>query len=174
MKRKYGQSIIIVMLLISTGIIINASVTAADYNKAPILVGYLSGDHLTPEPTKGAQGKVVFKLSDDGNELYYKLSLATTEKVTAAYIYLSPDGEKGRAIVSLFDLNQFPRIGSFNGESAEGIITADKLIGPLVGSTLSSLLREMGEGDTYVNVLTEKYPQGYIRGRIVDPLSFDN
>lgn len=174
METKYGKSIIGLMFLIFTGIIMNAAVTAADYNKAPVLVGYLSGDHLTPRPVTGAQGRIEFRLSDDGSELYYKLSVATAEKATAAYIYLAPNGENGRAIVSLFDLTEFPQSGSFNGEVAEGIITEDKLIGPLVGSSISSLLREMGDGDTYINVLSEKYPQGYIRGRIVDPLSFGN
>ena len=172
MKRQTGTSIIVLMLLIFTGIIMNAAVTGADYNKATVLIGYLSGDHLTPKPITGAQGKIEFKLSDDGRELYYKLSVANAEQATAAYIYLAPDGENGRAIITLFDLNEFPRSGSFDGEVAEGIITADKLIGPLVGSSLSSLFREMGDGNTYVNVLTEDYPQGYIRGRIVDPVSF--
>lgn len=174
MKREYGRTIIVIIFLISAGIIMSAAVTAADYNKAPVLIGYLSGDHLDPKPTAAAQGKIVFMLSDDGSQLHYRLSVATGEKATAGYIYLSPDGENGRAVVTLFDLREFPQKGSFDGQTAEGIITADKLIGPLVGSTLNSLLREMGEGDTYVSVLTEKYPQGLIRGRIVDPLSFGN
>jgi len=174
MKRQYGRAIIVIMFLVSIGIIMNAAVTAADYNKAPVLVGYLSVDHLDPKPAISAQGKIVFMLSDDGSQLYYKLSVATGEKPTAAHIYLAPDGENGRAVVTLFDLKEFPQTGSFDGKTSEGIITADKLIGPLVGSTLHSLLREMGDGDTFVSVLTEKYPQGLIRGRIVDPQSFGN
>jgi len=171
MKRQKGQSIIMLLLLICAGVIMNAAVTAADYNKAPVLIGHLSDDHLTPKPATSAHGKIVFKLSDDGNELHYKLIMANVEKATSAYIYLASDGENGRAVVTLFDLKEFPPRGSFNGEVAEGTITAGKLIGPLVGGSFSSLLREMGDGNTYVNVVTEKYPAGYIRGRIVDPLS---
>jgi len=174
MKIQYRQSIIVLAFIIFTGISMNAAVTAADYNKAPVLVGYLSGDHLAPTPISGTQGRIEFQLSDDGSKLYYKLTVTTIEKATAAHIYLALGGENGRAIVTLFDLNEFPQNGSFNGAVSEGIITADKLIGPLVGSSLTSLLREMGDGNTYVNVITEKFPQGYIRGRIVDPLSFGN
>ncbi|MEW6599350.1 MAG: CHRD domain-containing protein [Nitrospirota bacterium] len=174
MKRHYGKLMILIIAVITNGIVMNSSVAAADYSKAPVLVGYLSGDQITPNTGAGAKGKVEFRLSDDGSELYYKLSVATDEKVTAAYIYLSPDGENGRAVVSLFDLREYPQRGSFISGVSEGIITADKLIGPLVGNPVSSLLREMGDGKTYVTVLTEKYPGGYIRGRVVNPLSFGN
>jgi hypothetical protein len=171
MKRQDKQSTIFLMLFIFTGIIMNASVAAANNEKAPILIAHLSGDIEGPPAETGAQGKIVFQLSEDGNELYYKLSVVKVEKATAAHIYLAPKGEIARVIVSLFDLNEFPRIGNFNGEVAEGIITADKLVGPLVGSSLTALLREMGGGHTYVNVLTKEHPQGYIRGRIETPLN---
>ena len=171
MKRQDRQSIIFLMLFVFTVIIMNAAVAAADNNKAPFLIAYLSGDNEAPPAETAAQGRILFQLSEDGNELHYKLTVANVAKVTAAHIYLAPEGETGRVIASLFDLKEIPRIGSFNGEVAEGVITAGTLVGPLVGSSLSELLREIGEGYTYVNVLTEEHPQGYIRGRIAAPLN---
>ncbi len=85
---------------------------------------------------------------------------------------MAQKGENGPVVVVLFDSDDI-RAGRFNGSTAEGVITSDDLVGPLVGSSLDKLLREMGEGYTYVNVNTSEYPLGYIRGQIIDPYSFE-
>ena len=49
---------------------------------------------------------------------------------------------------------------------ATGVITADDLVGPLDGADLSDLIEEMRSGNTYVNVHTEAFGGGEIRGQI--------
>jgi hypothetical protein len=73
--------------------------------------------------------------------------------------------------VTLFNLKEVPKKGSFDGTSSEGVIQENDLVGPLVGNQLSVLLKEMEEGNTYVVIRTEEYPSGHLRGKIVDPSS---
>ena len=50
-----------------------------------------------------------------------------------------------------------------------GTITADKLEGPLKGKPLSDLAVAGANGSLYINIHTEQYPKGEIRGQIVNP-----
>ncbi|SNQ60594.1 CHRD domain protein (fragment) [Candidatus Methanoperedens nitroreducens] len=49
---------------------------------------------------------------------------------------------------------------------AEGNITQANLTGPLAGQPFSSLIDNMTNGSTYVNVHTIQNPAGEIRGQI--------
>jgi hypothetical protein len=50
-----------------------------------------------------------------------------------------------------------------------GTITADKLEGPLKGRPLSELAVAGANGSLYINIHTERNPNGEIRGQIVNP-----
>jgi hypothetical protein len=50
-----------------------------------------------------------------------------------------------------------------------GTITADKLEGPLEGKPLSELAVAGANGSLYINIHTERDPNGEIRGQIVNP-----
>ncbi|MBI4681629.1 MAG: CHRD domain-containing protein [Nitrospirae bacterium] len=165
MKTQKNQ-IRVIMLLIFAGIIMNAAVSAADHDQPYTLIAYLSANQDVPEVKTHAQGKIVFQISPDGNKLYYKFNIENVKDVTAAYIYMGLKGENGRAVVVLFDVRE-----PWTKAIMEGTITAKNLIGPLVGNSLGALLQEMGEGNTYVKVRTDEYPEGHIRGQIVDPSS---
>ncbi len=56
--------------------------------------------------------------------------------------------------------------GRSNGPLAVNVITEANLVGPLVGQTLADLIAEMRAGNTYVNVHTNQFPAGEIRGQI--------
>jgi hypothetical protein len=56
--------------------------------------------------------------------------------------------------------------GRSNGVLAEGVITADDLIGPLAGQSLDDLLDQIRAGNVYVNVHTTQFPGGEVRGQI--------
>jgi hypothetical protein len=170
MKRLKGQINVIFMFLLVTGMIMNANVTAANYNKSPILIGHLSGNQQAHNVETDAQGKVTFHLSDDGEELYYQLSITNINSITAAHIHMAPKGKNGRVVVVLFDFDN-PWKSTINSTVVEGTITSDNLVGPLVGSPLSALIREMEEGNAYINVHSKEHPQGNVRGQIIDPSS---
>lgn len=47
-----------------------------------------------------------------------------------------------------------------------GNITKGDLRGPMQGKDISDLITLMGNGSAYVNIHTDKYPKGAIRGQI--------
>jgi hypothetical protein len=125
---------------------------------------HLSGDEEVPAVMTDATGQTIFKLSKDGFELHYKLIVANIENVAAAHIHAAPAGENGGVVAFLYGGGLID--GRTNGILAEGVITADDLIGSLAGQSLEDLVDLMGSGGTYVNVHTSFKPSGEIRGQI--------
>jgi hypothetical protein len=100
----------------------------------------------------------------------YTLNVTNLTNTTMAHIHVSPDpGGSGAPAVWLFpDTDQAGLLpGSFTGELSRGSITADDLIGPLAGMTLDDLIQAIQENRAYVNVHTEQFPGGEIRGQLV-------
>jgi hypothetical protein len=129
---------------------------------------HLSGAEEVPAVDTRAQGQAIFQLSKDGSELRYKLIVANIENVRMAHIHLAPAGENGPVVVWLYPSGPPPQLieGRFSGVLAEGTLTAASLVGPLAGQTLADLIDEVVAGNTYVNVHTNQYPGGEIRGQI--------
>jgi hypothetical protein len=125
----------------------------------------LEGDEEVPPVDSDAKGAAIFRTSNDGTELNYKLVVANIEDVTAAHIHLAPRGENGDIVAFLFN-PETPTDGREFGILDEGTITSADLVGPLEGSTLSELIDEMEAGNTYVNVHTVEHLSGEIRGQI--------
>ena len=125
----------------------------------------LEGDEEVPPVDSDAKGAAIFRTSNDGTELNYRLIVANIEDVTAAHIHLAPRGENGDIVAFLFN-PETPTDGRTNGVLAEDTITSADLVGPLEGSTLSELIDEIEAGNTYVNVHTVDHPSGEIRGQI--------
>ncbi len=170
MRQKKKDTTILLMLFLCSAILMNAAVTAADYGKAPILIAYLSGNQMVPQVPTSAQGKVVFRLSDDGEKLFFKIDVSDIKDITAAHIHVASEDDNGRVVVVLFDFDN-PWTSKINSTVMEGTITSAHLVGPLVGRSLGNLLREMEQGYAYINVHTKEYPLGYIRGKIVEPVT---
>lgn len=129
---------------------------------------HLSGDEEVPAVDTKAQGQALVKLDEEG-ELHYKLIVANIENVSMAHIHLAPTGQNGPVVVWLFPPDGPPGSlipGRFDGVLAEGTITADDLIGPLVGNPLQILIEMIEDGNAYVNVHTTAHPSGEIRGQI--------
>ncbi len=136
-------------------------------------VGVINNSH--------ARGKAEFQLSEDGTALHYELSVSKIDNVFMAHIHLAATGVNGPIVVWLFPstapvpgpVGQ----GRFNGEIAEGTITAADLVGPLAGHPLSDLVDAIQAGNAYVNVHTNDgvaptntgpgdFPGGEIRGQL--------
>lgn len=133
----------------------------------------LSGDEEVPpegEPDveTSASGEATFEVADDGTEISYSVDVSGIENVEMAHIHLGARGENGPVIVWLYPDSPPPELieGVTDGNLATGTITADDLMEDLEGGTLDDLLGEMVAGNTYVNVHTEQYPAGEIRGQI--------
>jgi hypothetical protein len=131
-------------------------------------VAHLSGGEEVHEVDTRAQGQAIFRVSKDGTSIQYKLIASNIHNITMAHIHLAPAGVNGPVVVWLYPSTPPASLisGRHSGVLAEGTITADDLVGPLAGTSLSALVQAMSAGNTYVNVHTSQYPPGEIRGQI--------
>ncbi|EMR04764.1 CHRD domain-containing protein [Cesiribacter andamanensis] len=129
---------------------------------------HLSGDQEVPANASKATGQAIFQLSKDGTELHYKLIVANLDNVLMAHIHVAPAGDNGGVVAWLYPAGPPPNLipGTTNGILAQGTITSANLVGSLAGMDLSDLVALMLNGNTYVNVHTQQYPGGEIRGQI--------
>ena len=85
----------------------------------------------------------------------------------AAHIHWATEGQNGPVVVTLFPMGQFIAVeGVVMGLLTEGTFTAEDLAGPLEGMSLDDLIEGIIVGTAYVNVHTNVYPDGEIRGQI--------
>ncbi len=156
MRKQLFRSIVLAAALLFATIITVAAKEGFHAN--------LTGDQETPMVKTGAMGEAVFHLMKDGNELGYKLTVSNMENVTAAHIHMGKKGVEGPPLAGLFAGPK--KEGSFTGVLAEGTLTAKDLTGPLSGKSVSDLIKMIRDGAAYVNVHTDKHPNGEIRGQI--------
>ena len=119
----------------------------------------LTGNEEVPPVQTEATGIAEFTpMGMDSIE--YSVNATNIEGVTAGHIHLGAKGDNGPVVVTLFKYDT-PR----NEVSEKGTITADKLEGPMAGKQISDLGATGANGTLYVNVHTEKNPNGEIRGQ---------
>ena len=124
----------------------------------------LTGGNETPAIKTKAKGEAVFHLSKEGKEISYKLKVSNIENVTAAHIHMGKKGVEGPPLAGLFAGPK--KEGKFSGVLAEGTLTDKDLMSSLSGKSVDDLVKIIKSGDTYVNVHTDKFPNGEIRGQI--------
>ena len=129
---------------------------------------HLSGDQEVPAVDTDAQGQAIFKVAKDGESISYKLIVANIDEVLMAHIHVAPAGTNGGIVVWLYPDGPPPQLipGRSDGVLAQGVITADDLVGALEGQGLEALIAEMEAGNTYVNVHTTTNGGGEVRGQI--------
>jgi hypothetical protein len=114
-------------------------------------------------------GDVLLELNPAGDLISYQLNVQNIQNVTMAHIHIAEEpGGDGPPAVWLYP-SAPPALlkpGYFSGLLSEGDITAANLIGPLAGMTLADLLTAIRENRAYVNVHTEQFPPGEIRGSL--------
>lgn len=128
----------------------------------------LDGSQEVPANESMAHGQAVFQLSKDGTELSYKLIVANIENVRMAHIHLAAAGSNGDIVVWLYPSAppMVPIPGTSNGILMQGVIKSSNLVRSLAGKPLSDLIDKMKSGMAYVNVHTNQFPGGEIRGQI--------
>ena len=167
--RKVRLSLLILLVFVLS----NGLAASAGANRNYSL--HLAGRNEIPARDTNAQGQAIFHLSKDGTELHYKLIASNIDNVVASHIHVGGPNENGPVVVFLYG-PAAPGGGRTNGVLAEGVITADSLIGPLAGQPFSALLDALDSGNAYVNVHTNDgvdptntgagdFPGGEIRGQ---------
>ena len=174
MKRLTGFAVVFLAGLIAVGFAV-ASVNGRWSVHA-------NGSGEVPVRDSQGQGQGIFKLSDDGNSIEYKLIASNIDNVFMAHIHMNVPGQNGPIVVWLYPGTavgvQGPLgAGRTDGVLVEGSFTAANLTGPLTGQPLSALIAAMENGNAYLNFHTNDgvaptntgpgdFPGGEIRGDI--------
>jgi len=112
-------------------------------------------------------GTAMFLVNENNSQISYWINVTGIKKINQAHVHNGTTGQDGDIVVSLLSNSKSakgnatpPKIG-FNGN-----ITKGDLRGPMQGKDIPDLITLMGNGSAYVNIHTDKYPKGAIRGEI--------
>jgi hypothetical protein len=122
----------------------------------------LTGMEEVPPVNTNSTGIALFELLN--NHLDFKVNVTNLENIKSAQIHLGEFGQNGEIIVSL--LKSLSPVDVHNGTLVEGQVTPSELVGPLKGKTINELVQLFNNTKTYVNIHTEQFPNGEIRGQI--------
>jgi CHRD domain len=164
-KNNNISSVLTITVLIATTITMISAITFSNHialAQNEKFKAKLSGQEEVPPVQTTASGKAWFKPMQD--KVWFKLNVTDMQGITKAHIHTGKQGENGPILVTLYK-SDTPQ--SINGKLSYGNITANLLEGPMKGKQISDLATAMSNGTTYVNVHTEKYPNGEIRGQIM-------
>jgi CHRD domain len=136
-------------------------------------VANLSGKNMTPPVNTLASGTAKFQVNPNGT-LSYQLDAMNLNKVIGSHI----SSKNGTELAQLLDpyatvstgFNQVKSVyptGLINGKLGSGVITSDKLVGPLTGKNVTDLTNAIKHGGVSVVVRTQPNQQGEIAGQIV-------
>jgi len=151
-----------VVSLIAFTILLTASLSMAAAHG--VFKAKLTGKEEVPAAETKGTGEAIFELSKDGKEITYILKVKGIENARAAHIHVGKMGEEGAVVVGLFGGPK--KEGVVSGVLAKGTITDANLTGPLAGKTIGDLVELLKSGGAYVNVHTDKYPGGELRGQV--------
>ncbi len=128
----------------------------------------LSRRKEVPRNESHGEGVAAFRSTTDKKRLDFALlAINATSQITAAHLHLGEKGENGPVVASLIgeDVDAEQR-SAMNQASSVGAIRASDLVGPLEGESIADLLHEIRDGNAYVNVHTEEYPDGELRSQV--------
>lgn len=128
-------------------------------------VATLSGAEERPNPSGStATGTATIRYDAATSTFTYTITVAGITNVVASHIHVARQGVNGSIAVDFFAGTQ-PPAGTLNGQLATGTIGTGNMTAtsPI---TFASLLPLMRTGDVYINVHTQAFSGGEIRGQI--------
>lgn len=147
----------------------------------PDFIATLSGKEVVPPVTTTGTGVAQFVISN--NSIYYQINLLNIEKIISVQIHSGAAGTNGDVLVTLFkskdndtnSIKDIPKISDnssitqrSSSFSASGNFDGSDLIGSLNGKTVNDIVLVMQSDEMYVNVITERHPDGEVRGQILE------
>ena len=116
------------------------------------------------ENKSNSTGTAKFQVNDNNSKISYWLNVTGIKKINEAHIHNGTSGQSGDIVVSLLSKSKSAKGGTSPPEiDFSGNITKGEL---LEGKDIADLVSIMSNGSAYVNVHTDKYPRGAIRGQI--------
>ena len=155
-------SVAVIVLVVLATVVITAStygLTKQGFAQAvPKFAIKLTGSEEVPPVQTKATGVIEVSLMPDS--VGYTINSTNIDGVTAGHIHLGKKGENGPVVATLFKYDS-----PMNKVSENGTITADKFEGPMAGKPLSDYLAAGANGSLYIDIHTERNPNGEIRGQ---------
>jgi hypothetical protein len=144
----------------------------------PDFITTLSGNEVVPPIKTLGTGIANFEVLD--NFVNYQINILDTGNITSIQIHNGTIGTNGESIITLFksknnSTNLTENITGISSAkqrsssfSISGSFDASDFMGTLTGKTLNDLVLSMLEDETYVNVSTQNYLEGELRGQILE------
>jgi hypothetical protein len=151
-----------ILLLLSTLIIIPFSTFNTALSEDKKYFTPLTGMEEVPPVNTNSTGIALFELLN--NHIDFQVNVTNLDNIKSAQIHIGEFGQNGAIIVSL--LKSLSPVDVQNGTLVEGQVTSSDLVGPLKGKTINELVQLFNNTKTYVNIHTEQYPNGEIRGQV--------
>ena len=154
-------------IIVATLAVIATSFVATQQIQAQedkMIITFLSGKDEVPPTESNASAWAKFQSVDNGSQLSYWVSIVGLKEITGAHIHKGSEGQNGDIVTVLSEAKSAE--GGNETISLKGNITKDGLQGPLEGKEVSDLVSLMRNGSVYVNVHTNEYKDGVIRGQI--------
>lgn len=162
MKSTFTTLIATTLTLIATSFVIMQQIQAQEGN---IIITFLSGKEEVPPNDSNANAWAKFQSVNNGSQIAYWVSISGLNKITGAHLHDGIKGQNGD-IVAVLSGNKSADTGGNATISLTGNITKDNLQGPLKGKEISDLISQMRNSSIYVNVHTDEFKDGVIRGQI--------
>ena len=158
-----------------TGVAVGSSVligtASADDHEIPESYSVeLTGGAETHEVETNASGVATFEADFEACEIHYTIDVEWLCDATQAHIHYGSEGEDGPVVAQLYpeDGSESKLIeGRFDGTLAEGTLTTDDFEGKFADKGFEAIAQKLAEEGAYVNIHTESYPEGELRGQVV-------
>ncbi|EMA6342510.1 CHRD domain-containing protein [Bacillus cytotoxicus] len=124
----------------------------------------LKGEREVPPVKTNAYGVVELIFNSDLTKIHYRVIVKEIEKVISCQIHLGRKNQVGPEVLFLY--GPVKHGISVDQGIVKGTVTTEDLEGPLQRKTFEQLLKEIEHANAYVNVYTETFKKGEIRGRI--------
>ena len=144
------------------------SLNSVRAQEGEIFSSNLSGKDEVPPTSSSAVGWAKFQTNDNGTQISYWLNITGLNKITGSHIHNAGPGKNGDIVATLS--GQESTRDNNATLTLKGNITKDNLEGPLKGKDISELESLMSDGNVYVNVHTDEFHDGAIRGQIASGL----
>ncbi|NIT57078.1 MAG: CHRD domain-containing protein, partial [Aliifodinibius sp.] len=119
-------------------------------------VAYLDGDQEVPPVTTTGTGMGTFALNGDSTMLMYEITIQNlTGNIVASHFHNAPAGTNGGVVKTIFS-------GSAGTDTTFSGIWTSSDSEPLT----PALVHELLAGNLYINVHTDQFPPGEIRGQV--------
>lgn len=130
----------------------------------PSFAATLVGTEEVPPVNTAATGSATFTLSKGGDTLFVSITVNGLSNVRFGHFHQAARGANGPVVA---DLVLPPTLtGVQNGRIGRQFLTAANLSGGLAGQPLSALVTLINAGSIYVNLHTDQFPGGELRGQV--------